>query len=127
MAHGQDVTLIPNQQAISTQRSTDILGMSRPFFIKLLETRVMPYHRFGNQRRIYLRDVLEFGRKRDQERLAALDCLSRDAFESGLYRTEEELKICCLSLTFILKAFTALVNTSIGPNCGSALLHADSQ
>jgi len=45
----------------------------------------MAHRRVGNQRRIYLRDVLEFAKKRDEERLAALDRLSRDAFEAGLY------------------------------------------
>lgn len=85
MAQGQAVTLIPNQQAISTQRAADILRVSRPFFIKLLENGAMPHHRVGNQRRVYLQDILDFAKKRDQERLAALDRLSRDAFEAGLY------------------------------------------
>jgi excisionase family DNA binding protein len=59
--------------------------MSRPHFIKLLESGTMAHHRVGNQRRVYLRDVLEFAKKRDAERLASLDRLSRDAFEAGLY------------------------------------------
>jgi hypothetical protein len=45
----------------------------------------MAHHRVGNQRRVYLRDVLKFAKKRDEERLASLDRLSRDAFEAGLY------------------------------------------
>jgi hypothetical protein len=45
----------------------------------------MAHHRVGNQRRVYLRDVLEFAKKRDKERLAALHLLARDAFEAGLY------------------------------------------
>jgi len=85
MSHGQTVTLIPDNQAITTQRAADILGMSRPFFIKQLESGLMAHHRVGNQRRVYLRDVLEFAKKRDKERLAALDLLARDAFEAGLY------------------------------------------
>ncbi len=85
MSNGQTVTLIPDNQAITTQRAADILGMSRPFFIKQLESGLMAHHRVGNQRRVYLRDVLEFAKKRDKERLAALDLLARDAFEAGLY------------------------------------------
>ena len=85
MSHGQSVTLIPDNQAITTQRAADILGMSRPFFIKQLESGLMAHHRIGNQRRVYLRDVLEFAKKRDKERLAALDVLTRDALEAGLY------------------------------------------
>jgi excisionase family DNA binding protein len=85
MAHGQSVTLIPDNQAITTQQAADILGMSRPFFIKQLESGLMAHHRVGNQRRVYLRDVLEFAKARDKKRLAALDLLARDALEAGLY------------------------------------------
>jgi excisionase family DNA binding protein len=85
MAEGKSVTLLQDNQVVTTQRAADLLGMSRPFFIKLLETGAMAHHRVGNQRRVYLRDVLEFARKRDEERQAALGRLSRQAFESGLY------------------------------------------
>lgn len=85
MADGQAITLVPDNQAVTTQRAADILGMSRPFFVKLLETGAMGYHRVGNQRRVYLRDVLAYAQKRDEERRAALDRLSRAAVEAGLY------------------------------------------
>jgi len=85
MAEGKAVTLLPDNQVVTTQRAADLLGMSRPFFIKLLETGAMAHHRVGNQRRVYLRDVLEFARKRDEERQASLDRLSRQALEAGLY------------------------------------------
>jgi excisionase family DNA binding protein len=85
MADGQAITLLPDNQAVTTQRAADILGMSRPFFVKLLETGAMGYHRVGNQRRVYLRDVLTYAQKRDEERRAALDRLSRVAVEAGLY------------------------------------------
>jgi excisionase family DNA binding protein len=85
MSHGQAITLLPDNQMVTTQRAADILGVSRPFFIKLLEAGAMAHHRVGNQRRVTLRDVQEFAKKRDQERLAALDRLSRDAFAAGLY------------------------------------------
>jgi excisionase family DNA binding protein len=85
MSHGQAVTLVPDNQVVTTQRAATILGMSRPFFIKLLEAGVMAHHRVGNQRRVYLRDVLSYARKRDEERKAALDRLSKNAMETGLY------------------------------------------
>jgi excisionase family DNA binding protein len=85
MAHGQAITLVPDNQAVTTQRAADLLGMSRPFFVKLLETGAMTYHRVGNQRRVYLRDVLAYAQKRDEERHAALDRLSRAAVAAGLY------------------------------------------
>jgi excisionase family DNA binding protein len=79
------VTLVPESQVVTTQRAADLLGMSRPFFIELLESGVMAHHRVGNQRPVYLRDVLEFARKRDEERQTSLDRLARQAFETGLY------------------------------------------
>jgi len=85
MEDGMSVTLMPENQFITTQRAANLLGMSRPFFIKLLESGAMAHHRVGNQRRVRLWDVLEFARKRDEERDAALDRLSRQAFEAGLY------------------------------------------
>lgn len=85
MAEGKAVTLLPDNQVVTTQRAADLLGMSRPFFIKLLESGAMAHHRIGNQRRVYLRDVLMFAHKRDEERRASLDRLSRQAFEAGMY------------------------------------------
>jgi excisionase family DNA binding protein len=85
MAEGKSVTLLQDNQVVTTQRAADLLGMSRPYFIKLLSSGVMAHHKVGNQRRVYLRDVLEFARKRDEERQSALDRLSRHAFEAGLY------------------------------------------
>jgi excisionase family DNA binding protein len=85
MARGQSITLIPDKQVVTTQRAADLLGMSRPFFVKLLQAGVMAHHRVGNQRRVYLKDVLQFAKQRDQERQEALDRLTRDAFEAGLY------------------------------------------
>jgi excisionase family DNA binding protein len=85
MAHGQAITMIPDKQVVTTQRAADLLGMSRPFFIKLLDTGVMEHHRVGNQRRVCLRDVLEYAKRRDRARSAALDRLAQDAFAAGLY------------------------------------------
>ncbi|MFN0102253.1 MAG: excisionase family DNA-binding protein [Bryobacteraceae bacterium] len=85
LAEGKSVTLIPDGQVVTTQRAADLLGMSRPFFVKMLEAGAMAHHRVGNQRRVSLHDVLEFARKRDDERQSALDRLSRQAFECGLY------------------------------------------
>jgi excisionase family DNA binding protein len=88
MSHGQTITLVLDNQAVTTQRAANILGMSRPFFIKQLEGGLMAHHRIGNQRRVYLRDVMEFAKKRDKERFSSLDMLARDAFEAGLYERD---------------------------------------
>jgi len=85
MAKGQSITLLPEDEVVTTQLAADLLGVSRPFFVKLLDTGLMAHHRVGNQRRVYLRDVQEFARRRDAEREAALNRLSRHAVETGLY------------------------------------------
>jgi excisionase family DNA binding protein len=85
MAAGQAITLVPDDQVVTTQRAADILGMSRPFLIKLLETGAIPHHRVGSQRRVYLRDVVAFAAKRDEGRRHVLDSLAREAFDAGLY------------------------------------------
>ena len=85
LAEGKSVTLVPEQQILTTQRAADLLGMSRPHLVKLLEAGMMPYHRVGNQRRVKKRDVLAFGARREEDRQAALDELTRQAFEAGLY------------------------------------------
>lgn len=85
MALGQTVAVVSGDQAITTQKAADLLGMSRPFFVQLLESGAMPYHRVGNQRRVSLRDLLQFQKKREIERLAALDRLARESFEEELY------------------------------------------
>jgi hypothetical protein len=45
----------------------------------------MAYHRVGNQRRVYLREVLSYAQKREKERRAALARLSQAAVDQGLY------------------------------------------
>ena len=52
MSDGQAVALVPENKVVTTKRAADILGMSRPFFIKLLDTGAMAHHRIGNQRRV---------------------------------------------------------------------------
>ncbi|MBS1854117.1 MAG: helix-turn-helix domain-containing protein [Acidobacteria bacterium] len=85
MQLGRAVVLIPENQQLTTQRSADLLGVSRPHLIKLLEAGELPYHKAGSHRRIYLKDLLAYQKRRNAERKAALDRIAKEAFESGLY------------------------------------------
>lgn len=85
MQLGRAIVLIPENRQLTTQRAADLLGVSRPHLIKLLETGELPYHKVGSHRRIYLKDLLAYQRRRDVERKAALDRIAKEAFESGLY------------------------------------------
>jgi len=85
MQFGRAVVLIPENQQLTTQRAADLLGVSRPHLIKLLEAGELPHHKAGSHRRIYLKDVTAYQKRRDMERKAALDRIAKEAFESGLY------------------------------------------
>lgn len=85
MQLGRAVVLIPENQQLTTQRAADLLGISRPHLIKLLDAGELPYHKAGSHRRIYLKDLLAYQKRRNAERKAALDRIAKEAFESGLY------------------------------------------
>jgi len=85
MQLGRALVLIPENQQLTTQRGADLLGVSRPHLIKLLESGDLPYHKVGSHRRIYLKDLVAYQKRRDAERKSALDRIAREAFESGLY------------------------------------------
>ena len=85
MQLGRAVVLVPENQQLTTQRAADLLGVSRPHLIKLLEAGELPYHKAGSHRRILLKDLLGYQKRRDDDRKAALDRIAKEAFESGLY------------------------------------------
>jgi excisionase family DNA binding protein len=70
MRAGKAVSIVSEEDhALTTQQAADLLGVSRPFLIRLVENREIPFHRVGSHRRIYLRDVLNYKRGRDTARL----------------------------------------------------------
>ena len=85
MQLGRAIILIPENQQLTTQRAADLLGVSRPHLIKLLEAGELPYHKAGSHRRIYLRDLVAYQKRRDAERKQALDRIAKEAYEAGLY------------------------------------------
>lgn len=79
MAAGQGITLIPEDAELSTVEAADILKVSRPFLIRLLEEGAIPYRKVGKHRRIGMEDVLNYKKKIDQQREAVLDELVHEA------------------------------------------------
>ena len=84
MASGQGVTLVPENAELTTMQAADILNISRPFLIKLLEAGQIPYRKVGKHRRIRMEDVLNYKRAIDQRREAVLDQLVADAQEQNM-------------------------------------------
>jgi excisionase family DNA binding protein len=85
MQLGRAIVLIPENRQLTTQRAADLLGVSRPYLIKLLEAGDLPFHKAGSHRRVYLKDLIAYQKRRDAERKAALNRIAKEAFESGLY------------------------------------------
>lgn len=84
MASGQGVTIIPEDAELTTVQAADILHVSRPFLIKLLDEGKIPYRRVGKHRRIRMEDVMNYKRAIDQQREAVLDQLVADAQEQDM-------------------------------------------
>jgi excisionase family DNA binding protein len=71
--------LIPFHAELTTKQAADIIGVSRPFLIRLLEDGVIPYHKVGTHRRVYFNDIQAYKNRLAQERELALSKLVEDA------------------------------------------------
>jgi excisionase family DNA binding protein len=85
MQDGKAISIVPVMQDLTTQQAAEMLGVSRPFFVKLLESGKLPHHLTGTHRRVYLKDLLAYKQHRDQERHEALNRMAQEAEEAGLY------------------------------------------
>ena len=88
MRAGRAITVAPLAQRLTTQEAADLLGISRPTMIKLLDDGKLPFEQPGRHRRIRLDDLLTYRDERRQGRSEALDELVRQTDALGLYDEE---------------------------------------
>ncbi|MGX1808124.1 excisionase family DNA-binding protein [Nocardia sp. NPDC055321] len=93
LSEGKAVTVAPLHTTLTTQEAAELLGMSRPTFVKLLDAGAIPFTRPGRHRRVRLTDVLAFREYRRAERAAGLSELTRLSEDLGLYDDEPEEKL----------------------------------
>ena len=81
MAQGKSITLLPSDSEISTQQAADILNVSRPYLIKLIEVGKIPSKKVGTHRRLRLTDILAYDNRMKEiqdEKLAELARLAQE-------------------------------------------------
>ena len=84
MAAGNAVTLIPVHAQLTTQQAADVLNVSRPFLVSLLEEGKIPYLKVGTHRRILFEDLMRYKKEIDKERRKALDELVKQSETLGM-------------------------------------------
>jgi excisionase family DNA binding protein len=84
MAAGRGVTILPENAELTTVEAAEVLNVSRPFLIKLLEDKTIPHRKVGKHRRVRIEDVMAYKAGIDKEREAILDQLVHEAQEQGM-------------------------------------------
>lgn len=84
MAQGNAVTLTPVHAELTTQEAADLLNISRPYLIQLLEDGKIDYRKVGTHRRVRFEAIIVYKKKIHAERLAVLNELAAYDQELGI-------------------------------------------
>lgn len=81
LAGGNAVKVVPIHAELTTQEAADLLNVSRPHLVKLLEDGVLSYHKTGKHRRVRFADLMQFKAERDRASELAMEELTKQAEE----------------------------------------------
>ncbi len=84
MAQGNAVTLTTVHAELTTQEAADLLNISRPSLIQLLDDGKIEYRKVGTHRRVRLEALIAYKKKIHAERLAVLNELAAYDQELGI-------------------------------------------
>jgi len=85
LVRGNRVSLLPLGRMLTTRQAAEMLNVSRPFLIQLLERGEIPFEMVGTHRRVAIEDVLRYRAQRSEKRREVLRALSEEADELGIY------------------------------------------
>jgi len=84
VAQGHSVSVGPEEEELTTSEAAELLNVSRPHLVKLLEEGEIPFRKVGTHRRVQREDVLEYKQRQRKEAEEAMQNLADQAQELGL-------------------------------------------